>query len=157
MSAEGPPRDAAPRERPATAIDLGGGAWIARGDLRWAFSRSSGPGGQNVNKVNTRAELRVDPQAIGGLDPGAAGRLRQLARARLVADGSMSFVADETRSQLDNRAACIERLRALVAQAIVVPRRRRKTRPSRGSVERRIAGKKRDAQRKRDRGWRGEA
>lgn len=147
---------ASPPPRPPTAIDLGGGAWIARGDLRWTFSRSSGPGGQNVNKVNTRAELRVAPGSVQGLPAGAPERLAHLARSRMVGDGSLSFAADATRSQVDNREACLDRLRELIALALVVPRRRRKTRRTKGSNERRIAGKKRDSERKRNRGWSGD-
>lgn len=109
-----------------------------------------------MNKVNTRAELRVSPSAIQGLAPGAVERLLQLARARLFGDGAMSFVGDVSRSQLDNREACLTRLRELIAQAIVIPRRRRKTRRTKGSNERRIAGKKRDSERKRNRGWSGD-
>lgn len=143
-------------EPPATAIELGGGAWVARGDIDWNFSRSSGPGGQNVNKVNTRAELRVRPEALRGMHPAAVQRLRTQAGGRLTAAGEIIIVADETRSQVDNREAGLERLRDLVAHAQVIPKTRKKTKPSRGSKERRLEGKKREAKRKSDRKWQGD-
>lgn len=145
-----------PQERPHGAVDLGVGVWLSRDDLRWSFSRSSGPGGQNVNKVNTRAELRVRPESIRGLDAEAGHRLRTLAARRLDAEGAIVIVRDDTRSQLDNREACLEVLRGLVVQARVVPRRRRKTRPTKGSQMRRLEGKRREGDKKRRRRWEGE-
>ncbi|MFO0872793.1 MAG: alternative ribosome rescue aminoacyl-tRNA hydrolase ArfB [Phycisphaerales bacterium] len=138
-------------EPPPSAIDLGGGAWIARGDVHWSFSRASGPGGQNVNKVNTRAELRVPIAAVRRLHPAAAQRLRGLAGGRLSAADEIVVAAEETRSQQDNREACLDRVRGLVARAQVVPKMRKKTKPTRGSKERRLEGKKREAKRKSDR------
>jgi ribosome-associated protein len=129
---------------------------VSRDELRWAFSRSSGPGGQNVNKVNTRAELRVRPESIRGLDEGAMTRLRSLATRRLDAEGDIVVTRDESRSQLDNREGCIDVIKSLVAQARVVPRRRRKTKPSRGSQERRLDGKRREGDKKRRRRWEGD-
>lgn len=152
MPSEGPEQDA----RPETAIDLGGGVWLALGDVRWSFSRSSGPGGQNVNKVNSRAELRVAIASIRGLNDAARVRLRGLAGSRLVRDRELAFIGDESRSQLDNREACVTRLRDLVKQALVVPKDRRKTKPTRGSKERRLEGKRRDSIQKSNRRMREE-
>jgi len=142
--------------RPHSAVDLGAGAWVPRDELRWAFSRSSGPGGQNVNKVNTRAELRLRPESIRGLDDQALLRLRSLAARRLDAQGDMVVLRDDSRSQLDNREGCIELIRTLVAQARVVPRRRRKTKPTKGSQERRLEGKRHEGDKKRRRQWDGD-
>ena len=122
--------------------------FVHRSDLRFAFSRSSGPGGQNVNKLSTRAELRVPISKIVGLDEHAAARLRIMAGRRLTAVDEVVLVADTTRSQQDNKAECIARLSELVLRAIVRPKTRRKTKPSRGAKERRLAAKKKDSQTK---------
>ncbi len=152
-----PPKPAppAPPVRPADAIDLGRGAWVAKTAALFAFSRSSGPGGQNVNKVNTRAELTVPVDAIRNLSAQARARLLALAGSRLITDStSLRFVADEHRSQFDNREACLDRLRDLVTEAATIPKKRKKTKPSRGSKERRLQAKKRDGEKKRMRGER---
>lgn len=113
----------------------------APGVLRFAFARSSGPGGQNVNKRSTKAELRLEP-ALLGLRPRALDRLLHAARGMLTEAGELVIVADEHRSQAQNKAACLERLRALVLAALVEPKVRRKTKPTRGSKERRLHEKK---------------
>jgi ribosome-associated protein len=127
---------------------------VAEADLRFTFSRSRGPGGQAVNKLSTRAELRVAVAAIEGLDETAARRLRRLAGQRLTAADELLIVSDRYRSQLRNRRDCLERLAALVERAARPPRPRKPTRPSRGAVERRLTAKRRRSDRKRDRGWR---
>jgi ribosome-associated protein len=124
---------------------------IPAAELSWRFSRSSGPGGQGVNTTDSRVELSWD-LAGSELLP-AALRERALAQLgpRLVA-GVLTITASEHRSQLRNREAAAARLAALLAGAIAPPpRARRATRPSRGSVERRIAEKKRRGQTKRNR------
>lgn len=127
---------------------LGPRASVRSDNLRFTFSRSSGPGGQNVNKVNTRAELRVSVVDLRGLDEGARLRLRALAGRRLTADDQIVLASDEHRSQRANKETCLDRLRELVLQALVVPRRRRKTKPSRASRERRLEGKRRESEKK---------
>jgi ribosome-associated protein len=122
--------------------------WVEAGAVRFAFSRSSGPGGQAVNKLSTKAELRVAVESIVGLSPQALARLRTLAGQRLTQGGELVLVASTSRSQLDNKQACLERFRALVAEAIDVPKPRKATRPSRGSVERRLTDKRRASGRK---------
>ncbi len=155
MTSSTPPADSnEPSDRPAppaTAYVLDPDVWIARGDLRWSYSRSSGPGGQNVNKVNTRAELRVNIARINGLTDGARARLRTLCGSRIVGEDEICLTAEETRSQLNNREACLGRLRDLVQKARVAPKTRRKTKPTRGSKERRLEGKRRTSQRKSNR------
>jgi ribosome-associated protein len=123
-------------------------------ELYWRFSRSSGPGGQGVNTTDSRVELSWNLATTTALPTPLKERaLRRLA-GRLT-DGVITIAASEFRSQLRNREAAAARLAALVERAIVPPRPRRPTRPSKGSVERRIAEKKHRGRIKRDR--RGEA
>src|ERR1051326_6955950 len=84
-------------------IELGPGVWTDREQLRFGFSRSSGPGGQNVNKVNTKTELRVALSAIHGLSDRAISRLKALAKRRLTDDGDLLFTADTESTQESNR------------------------------------------------------
>lgn len=104
--------------------------------------RSSGPGGQNVNKVSSKVELRVHLAKIRGLPPDAAARLTALAGSRLDSTGVLRVTSEQTRDRLRNLEDAREKVRALVARALVRPKARRATRPTRGSVERRIAEKK---------------
>jgi ribosome-associated protein len=131
-----------------TERDLAPGVRAAAGGLRFSFMRGSGPGGQNVNKVSTRAELRIAVRDILGMDHAAADRLRQFAGKRLTRGDEIVIHASETRSQRDNREACLTRLRELVAKAVIRPRLRRKTKPSRGAKERRLQGKRITSERK---------
>lgn len=153
-----PPPPPRPPVKPADAIELGRGAWIAKSAAVFTFSRSSGPGGQNVNKVNSRADLHVAVDAIRNLSPIARQRLLDIAGSRLVrgegGSGSLHFSAEEHRSQFENRAACLERLVELVTTAATIPKKRKKTKPTRGSQLRRIEGKKRDGEKKKRRGER---
>ena len=134
--------------KPEGAVDLGPGVWVDPGALRYAFSRSGGPGGQVVNKLSTKAELRVTLVAIVGLSPDAAERLRELAGRRVNQAGELVLVASTSRSQLDNKRACLARLKNLVADALDVPRARKDTSPTKASVERRLAEKRRTSRRK---------
>jgi ribosome-associated protein len=131
-------------------VDVAPGVRLPPAALVFSFSSSSGPGGQNVNKRATKAELRVRADAIP-LPARARERLVLLAGRRLNDAGEIVIVADEHRSQGQNRSECLERLRELLVAAMAVPRIRRKTRPSKGSVERRLAEKERRADRKQSR------
>jgi ribosome-associated protein len=113
--------------------------------------RSSGPGGQNVNKVASRVELRVEIGRIEGLSDPARERLERLTANRRDADGRLLITSQRTRDQSRNLEDAIEKVRALVGQAMVTPRPRRPTRASKGSVERRLTGKKREGARKKQR------
>ncbi len=129
-------------------LELGPGVAIAAADVVFSFSRSSGPGGQAVNKLSTRAELRLAVEAIAGMSDVVRQRLRDLAGRRLTQADEIIIVAESERSQLDNRRECVRRLRALMAEALAVPKKRRRTRPSRSSIEKRLESKRRQSGRK---------
>lgn len=113
--------------------------------LHFSYTGSRGPGGQNVNKVATRAELRVRLVDLP-LHHEAIERLRRLTPSRITKEDELIIVSDEFKSQTMNREACLERLRDLMARAMVRPRIRRATKPTKGSKERRLTAKKRDSQ-----------
>ena len=110
-------------------------------DLAWSFVRASGPGGQNVNKVATAAQLRFDLAGSGALEPAVKARLKSLAGRRVTEDGALIIVARNQRTQEGNRREALERLADLVRRALVVPKVRRATRPTRASRERRLETK----------------
>lgn len=137
-------------------LRLGGGCSVAPGALDFSFVRGSGPGGQHVNKTSTKAQLRVRLADLEGLDDAALARLRALAGSHLVGEGADEalLIADHsTRSQADNRDACLERLRTIVSMAARRPKVRKPTKPTRGSKERRLDSKKREGDKKRERRW----
>ena len=124
---------------------------IPDGELEFSFIRSAGPGGQNVNKVATAVQLRFD-LARSVLPEPVRQRLRQLAGHRLNDDGTVLITARSHRSQERNREEALERLRALILAALVTPKARRPTRPTRASKQRRLDSKARDQKVKRLRG-----
>lgn len=110
-------------------------------ELQESFVRSSGPGGQNVNKVSTAVELRFDLARTAAIPDPVKARLAALAGSRLTKDGVIVIFAQEHRTQDRNRAEAREKLFAMIREAAVVPRVRRPTKPTRASKERRLAAK----------------
>lgn len=120
-------------------------------ELRWSASRSGGPGGQNVNKVSSKVDLRFDLEASEALTDAQKSRLRAAARNRLDEDGAIQIVVQDTRDQQKNLELARARLAELIRKSIVVPKARKKTRPSLGAKRRRLNDKKRVGDKKRDR------
>ena len=125
---------------------------IDESELEERFVRASGPGGQNVNKVSSAVELRFDASKSAVLDSEVRERLKRIAGSRMTADGVILIDARRFRTQAKNREDARERLIELIRSALVRPKRRRKTRPSTASRERRIDTKRRRSETKRGRG-----
>ena len=135
MPAPPPP----PIEIPATALE-------------YKFIRSSGPGGQNVNKVASAVQLRLNLGAWPQLDERIKRRLRTLAGRRLTDNDELVITAQQFRTQEQNKRDALERLTGLVEQASIIPKTRRATKPTRASKERRLQGKQRRSDVKQARG-----
>jgi ribosome-associated protein len=128
---------------PGEPITVRTGVVIPERELSWRFSRSSGPGGQSVNTTDSRVELSFDVANTSALTPALRQRAMDRLADRLV-DGVLTVVASEHRSQLRNREAAEERLAETLRTAIAPPKRRRRpTKPTKGSVERRLGAKRR--------------
>jgi ribosome-associated protein len=124
-------------------------------ELEWKFIRASGPGGQNVNKVSSAVQLRFLLPHNTSLPVSVRNRLRAIAGQKLNDDGTILFAARSERSQEQNRRAAGERLIALIQTAMIEPKIRKKTRPTKASKERRIDSKKRRGSTKQGRGNQG--
>ena len=135
-------------------IELGPGVWTDSYQLRFGFSRSSGPGGQNVNKVNTKTELRVALSALHGMSDRALARLREQAGRKITAEDDILLTADTERTQESNRRACLEKLRKMIDAALIEPKVRKKSKPSKGAKKRRLESKKKQGEKKKARSWR---
>jgi ribosome-associated protein len=114
-------------------------------EFAWSFARSGGPGGQNVNKVASKAVLRWDVGKTTSLPADVKARLRTQQANRITSQGVLILTSQQHRDQERNKQDCLEKLRSMVLQAAATPKKRRPTRPTRGSKERRIQAKKRRA------------
>jgi ribosome-associated protein len=125
------------------ALEVAPSLVIPDSDLALSFIRSSGPGGQNVNKVASAVQLRFDLAGTAALDEPVKARLRALAGRRLTDDGAILIIARNHRTQEQNRREALERLADLVRRALVAPKARKATKPTRASRERRLEHKAR--------------
>ncbi|OGP15244.1 MAG: peptide chain release factor I [Deltaproteobacteria bacterium GWA2_55_10] len=118
--------------------------WLDESELKWDFIRAGGPGGQHVNKAATAVQLRFEA-ASSGLPSYVKTRLKALAGQRMTAEGEIVIIARASRSQEQNRHEALDKLVDLIRQASIVPKARRKTRPSVSSKERRLKEKSKRA------------
>jgi ribosome-associated protein len=125
---------------------------IPEAELRWTAVRASGPGGQNVNKVSSKIDLRFDFEHSAALSDALKARLRASAGHRLDAEGRIQITSQLTRNQSDNLEDARQKLASLLLAASVVPKRRRKTKPSRAKKAARVADKRVHAAKKQSRG-----
>jgi ribosome-associated protein len=116
---------------------------IPESELQWSFVRAGGPGGQNVNKVASKAVLRWDLARSPSLPAEAKARLRAQQGRRVTSAGELILTSQRFRDQEKNRQDCLDKLRGLVRQALARPKRRRPTKPSRGSRAARLQEKRR--------------
>jgi ribosome-associated protein len=115
---------------------------IPEAEFDWSYARSGGPGGQNVNKVASKAVLRWNVRASPSLPDHVKGRLCALNRRRVTSTGDLILTAQRYRDQERNRQDCLDKLAELVREAATLPKARRATRPTRGSKQRRLAAKR---------------
>ncbi len=125
--------------------------YINESEVKESFIRSSGPGGQHVNKVATAVQLRFNAKYSGNISAKVYKRLRAIAGSKLTEDGNLIIVSREHRSQSQNRRVALDKLISLLQQAAKKPKRRKKTRPSRASVEKRLRNKRLQSEKKKSR------
>ncbi len=129
---------------------------VADRELRFSFVRSSGPGGQNVNKVNSKAVLRWSVATSGGLPEGVRGRFSARYRSRINDAGELVLTSERYRDQPRNEEDCRQKLRDMLLAVARPPKRRRKTKPTKASIERRHDQKRTRSRKKEQRQWRAE-
>ena len=132
-----------------TQFFLSNGLMLDASEFHFSFMRASGPGGQNVNKVESAVELRWDLRKSIHLPVGVRLRLETLAGSKVTDEGVLIIQAQRHRTQERNRADAVERVMALCEQALHPPKPRKKTKPSKASKRRRLEGKKRQGDKKR--------
>ena len=125
--------------------------YINESEVKESFMRSSGPGGQHVNKVATAVQLRFNAKTSGNISKEVYNRLRTIAGSKLTEDGNLIIVSQVHRSQIQNRQVALDKLISLLQQAAKKPKRRKKTRPSRASVEKRLRNKRLQSEKKKSR------
>ena len=125
--------------------------YINESELKESFIRSSGPGGQHVNKVATAVQLRFNAKTSGNISKEVYNRLRTIAGSKLTENGNLIIVSQVHRSQIQNRQVALDKLISLLQQAAKKPKRRKKTRPSRASVEKRLRNKRLQSEKKKSR------
>jgi ribosome-associated protein len=125
-------------------------------ELTFTFVRSSGPGGQNVNKVNSKAVLRWNVTASAGVPPDVRQRFVSRFRGKLTAEGNLVIASQRFRDQRRNEEDCRDKLRAMLAAVARPPKRRKTTRPTRASIERRKEQKRKTSRKKERRRWQGD-
>ena len=124
---------------------------IPHEQLEFTFVRSSGPGGQNVNKVSSKAQLRWNPGKSGLLAPEVLQRLKTLFPSYFTKDGDLLITSQKTRDQLKNREDCLEKLQNMLLKASTIPKSRIPTKRTKSSVRRRLEDKEKNAQKKEER------
>lgn len=139
-------------------IRLAPGVRVPTSALRFQFARSGGPGGQNVNKLNTKAELWIALSDLDDLSSIAMERLRKLAGRRITSNDELHITSESERTQERNREEALERLRELLVRAVTIPKKRRATKPSKAAKQRRLQSKKRRSEikshrRNQNEGW----
>ena len=125
--------------------------YINESEVKESFIRSSGPGGQHVNKVATAVQLRFNAKTSENISKEVYIRLRTIAGSKLTEDGNLIIVSRVHRSQIQNRQVALDKLISLLQQAAKKPKRRKKTRPSRASVEKRLRNKRLQSEKKKSR------
>ncbi len=123
-------------------LEINANLHIPDDELHWTFVRSGGPGGQNVNKVASKAVLRWNAAGNTSLPVHVKARLVAVEKTRLTAEGDLLFTSQRFREQERNRQDCLEKLRALILRAARPPRPRKATRPTRGSRKARLQAKR---------------
>lgn len=129
-------------------LEVEGGLRIPLREFSFSYARSSGPGGQNVNKVNTKVQLRWDVTHSPSLSEAVRQRFLDSFGSRVTNDGELVLSSTRYRDQARNQEDCLEKLRQMLASVARPPKTRRKTKPTRGSVRRRLESKKRKSEKK---------
>jgi ribosome-associated protein len=124
------------------ALQVSARILIPEEELHFTFARSSGPGGQNVNKVNSKATLHWNPSLSAALPDDVRARFLTKYAGRITNDGHVVIISQESRDQPKNIALCLDKLRNLIAGVLTVPKKRRPTKPTKGSKQRRLSAKK---------------